>query len=116
MALTLKVGSAAQEEETPQEEAKPQVSVSMNIRKSLDGNFMIFDHPEIDIAILPETMKIVTFAKEKYSKHVYEAQDRLFTFLIKKGLVSPEKQRSSSAWFDTRGKRVQLFRGYHTRI
>ena len=87
MALTLKVGSAAQEEETPQEEAKPQVSVSMNIRKSLDGNFMIFDHPEIDIAILPETMKIVTFAKEKYSKHVYEAQDRLFTFLRNKGVV-----------------------------
>ncbi len=89
MAITLKVGAAAQEEQLPQEEVKPkpQATASMNIRKSLDGNFMIFDHPEIDIAILPETMKIVTFAKEKHSKNVYEAQDRLFTFLRNKGVV-----------------------------
>ncbi len=89
MALTLKVGSTAQKEETPEEEVKPdpQATVSMNIRKSLDGNFMVFDHPEIDIAVLPETMKIVTFAKEKHSKNVYEAQDRLFTFLRNKGVI-----------------------------
>ena len=54
MAITLKVGAAAEQQETPQEEVKkdPQATVSMNIRKSLDGNFMIFDHPEIDIAVL----------------------------------------------------------------
>ena len=50
MAITLKIGAAAQED-MPQEEVKqePQATVSMNIRKSLDGNYMIFDHPEIDI-------------------------------------------------------------------
>lgn len=74
----------AQQEEA---EPKPQASVSMNIRKTLDGNFMIFDHPEIDIAILPEKMKVVSFAKDKHSKHVYEAQDRLFSFLRNKGVI-----------------------------
>jgi hypothetical protein len=89
MALTIKVGGKAKQQETPQEEVKkdPQATVSMNIKKSLDGNFMIFDHPEIDIAVLPETKKVVTFAKEKHSKHVYEAQDRLFSFLRKRGVI-----------------------------
>lgn len=89
MAITLKIGDAAKQQEAPQEEVKkdPQATVSMNIRKSLDGNFMIFDHPEIDIAVLPETKKIITFAKEKHGKHVYEAQDRLFSFLRKKGVI-----------------------------
>ena len=88
MAITLKIGAAAQEE-IPQEEVKqePQATASMNIRKSLDGNYMIFDHPEIDIAVLPETNKVVTFAKEKHGKQVYEAQDRLFSFLRKKGVI-----------------------------
>ena len=84
MAITLKVGKTAQEE-APKEEVnqEPQATVSMNIRKTLEGNYMIFDDPEIDIAVLPETNKIVTFAKEKHGKHVYEAQDRLFSFLRK---------------------------------
>ena len=88
MAITLKIGKTEQEE-APQEEVKqePQATVSMNIRKTLDGNYMIFDHPEIDIAILPETNKVVTFAKEKHGKHVYEAQDRLFSFLRNKGVI-----------------------------
>ena len=88
MAITLKIGAQAPEQAS-QEEVKqePQATVSMNIRKTLDGNYMIFDHPEIDIAIIPETMKIVTFAKEKHGKHVYEAQDRLFSFLRNKGVI-----------------------------
>ena len=100
MAITLKVGATAEQEETSQEEVKkdPQATVSMNIRKSLDGNFMIFDHPEIDIAILPEANKVVSFAKEKHSKHVYEAQDRLFSFLRKKGVIQLGSVRGGNVY------------------
>jgi hypothetical protein len=90
MAITLKVG-----EETPlvtadavQEEKKtPQVTIKLNARRALDGSVMIFDHKEIDIVIMPEKNKVVTFAKDEMSDQVYEAQDRLFKFLIRKGIV-----------------------------
>ena len=106
MTLTLKIGAAAQKE-TPQEEVKqePQATVSMNIRKTLDGNYMIFDHPEIDIAIVPEKNKVVSFAKEKHSKHVYEAQDRLFSFF--------EKQGCNTIRIRARRKCIQFLGGYN---
>ncbi len=104
MALTLKIGAAAQKE-APQEEVKqePQATVSMNIRKTLDGNYMIFDHPEIDIAILPETNKVVSFAKETHSKHVYEAQDRLFSFLRNKGVIQLDSVQGGNVYNSLEG-------------
>ena len=45
-------------------EARPDaIQVSLKMRKTLDGNLMIFDHPEIDIVILPKKKKVVTFPK-----------------------------------------------------
>ena len=64
-----------------------QETVSLNARKSLDGNVMIFDHKEIDIVIIPKTQKILSLAKNTFSDQVYEAQERLFSFLRKKGIV-----------------------------
>ena len=87
--IKIKIGKKA--EVTPQQEQaveeKPQATISINARKSLDGNIMVFGHPEIDIVVMPEQKKIVSFAKNKNSKHVYEAQDRLFTFLRNKGVI-----------------------------
>ncbi len=84
MAIEIKVG----EEAVEQEEPKPVISqVDLNMRKTLDGDFMIFDHADIDIVIMPKKSKIVAFAKDVMSEVVYGAQDRLYKFLIKKGFV-----------------------------
>tara|TARA_Y100000593_G_scaffold93816_1_gene190149 strand:- start:1260 stop:1784 length:525 start_codon:yes stop_codon:yes gene_type:complete len=68
---------------------KPKIlkSLALEIRKSLDGNLMIFDHKDIDIIILPESKKVVTFPKGEYSKHVYPSQDKLFNFLRQEGVI-----------------------------
>ena len=82
--ITVKIGDAA----TGAIEEKPvQAKMSLQIRRSLDGNYMIFDHPEIDVVILPEESKIISFAKDKSSKEVYQAQSRLFDFLRNKGVI-----------------------------
>jgi len=87
MAITINVGKEAVEG-VEQEEKKPvQATMAINARRSLDGNYMIFSHPEINIVVMPEKSKVVSFSKEQASKYVYEAQDRLFTFLMKKGIV-----------------------------
>jgi len=70
------------------EEQKPtQATVDLKIRKTLDGSFVIFDHPEIDIVIMPQMLKVISFPKEEMGDHIYATQSRLFEFLSKKGVV-----------------------------
>ena len=78
MAIKVKIGSEANQKT---------VSVELDIRKSLDGNYMIFDHVDIDIVIMPEQGKILTLPKELVTDQVYGAQNRLFDFLKKKGII-----------------------------
>jgi len=72
--------------------SKIQETISLNARKSIDGNLMIFDHEDLDIVLDSKNKKIISFAKDMFSEKVYEAQDRLFKFLIKKGVISPVVQ------------------------
>ena len=61
--------------------------VSFRIRKTLEGNLMIFDHRDIDIVIMPTQRKIVAFPKDEMGSHVYDAQDRMFRYLHKMGVI-----------------------------
>ena len=69
------------------EKPETQARVALKMRKTLDGTFMIFDHPDIDIAIMPQMFKIVAFSKEDMGEHIYATQSRLFDFLSKKGVI-----------------------------
>ena len=62
-------------------------TVELKARRSLNGDIMIYDHNEIDIVVMTEKKKILTFAKEYYGDQVYEAQNRLFNFLRKRGII-----------------------------
>jgi len=64
-----------------------QTKMKLDMRKGVDGSIMIFDHDDIDIVIMPKKRKILTFAKEYYGEHVYEAQNRFFKFLMKRGII-----------------------------
>ena len=72
------------------------VQLEMNIRKSLSGDLMIFDHGDIDIVLSPSTNKIVAFPKETMSDLVYGAQNRLFAHLRKRGIVVAETVQGGS--------------------
>lgn len=61
--------------------------VTFKIRKSLEGNLMIFDHRDIDIVVMPGQKKIVAFPKERMGSQVYDAQDRMFRFLHEMGVI-----------------------------
>ena len=71
----------------PDEQSPVQAEIDLKIRKMLDGSFVIFDHPEIDIVIMPQMLKIVSFPKAEMGDHIYATQSRLFEFLSKKGVV-----------------------------
>lgn len=64
-----------------------QFKVKMNARKDLEGNILVFDHPDIDILIIPSKNKIIAFPKEFLTDEIYDTNKRLFDFLKKKGVV-----------------------------
>ena len=88
--------------ETEKEESKksegPTLSFEMNARRSLDGNIMIFDHIDIDIVYAPGTKKVLTFAKQMQSDTVYAAQNRMFDYLMRHGVVIPESIRGGNVY------------------
>lgn len=86
------------QEEVVQEEPQKPMQISLKIRKGLDGRLVIFDHDHIDIVFLPEKNKLISLAKQDYSDIVYETQERLFDFLVSKGLCAPESVRGSNVY------------------
>ncbi len=87
MAITIRVGDKAN---------RKLVTLEMDVRKSLSGDLMIFDHGDIDIVLSTANNKVTAFPKEVLSDYVYGAQNRLFTFLKKRGVVIPESIRAGS--------------------
>ena len=79
-------------------EPKPQVTVELEARRTLDNNIMIMDHEEIDIIVYPEKKKILALAKDELDDKVYETQDRFFKFLAKKGVVDAASIHSGNVY------------------
>tara|TARA_R110001583_G_scaffold43964_2_gene139659 strand:- start:508 stop:1035 length:528 start_codon:yes stop_codon:yes gene_type:complete len=61
--------------------------ILLNARKTIDGNIIVFDHPDMDILILPAKNKIVALPKEELDDELHDGQRRLFKYLTKKGVV-----------------------------
>lgn len=99
MAIVMKVGGPTGDTaEQPKSEPKPQASMEMVARKSLDGNIMILDHSDIDIVVMPSSKKVLTISKGSLSEDVYDTQDRLFRYLSRKGVVDPGSVRSGNVY------------------
>jgi hypothetical protein len=72
------------------------VRLEMDIRKSMSGDLMIFDHADIDIVLSTAKNKVIAFPKETMSDLVYGAQNRLFTELRKKGVIVSDSIQAGS--------------------
>ena len=74
----------------------PTVTLELDIRKSLSGDLMIFDHGDIDIVLSGKDKKITAFPKQTMTDFTYGAQNRLFAYLARKGIVIPESIQGGS--------------------
>ena len=43
------------------EKKKQLFTVKVKARRTLDGNIIVSDHPDIDIVIMPDKMRVITF-------------------------------------------------------
>ena len=98
MAIKITVGS-----KQPPEPPKPDpiAEVELQIRRTASGDYYISDHADIDIIVMKN--KVLTIAKDIMSEMVYGAQDRLFSFLVKKGLVAAESIQGGSIYGSMEG-------------
>ena len=87
MPITIKVGDGA---------LQSKVVLELDIRKSIGGDLMIFDHGDIDIVLSLSKNKVIAFPKDIMNDLVYGAQNRLFAHLQKKGIVMPESIQAGS--------------------
>ena len=39
--------------------------INLNVRKTLGNQLVVFDHPDVDIVIYPESKKILALSKDK---------------------------------------------------
>lgn len=83
---------------------QPKLRIDMVARQNLDGSITLFDHPLIDIVLSAERNKITAFAKERFGDEVYQAQQRLFDFLKKKGIVIPASVQAGNVFFSMKGE------------
>jgi hypothetical protein len=99
MAIEIKIGKGEATLATaPPSTSVPITSVNLQIRRSVNGDYYISDHTDIDIIIMKDKSKVLVIAKDIMSSLVYGAQDRLFGFLTKKGLVAPDSVQGGSIY------------------
>jgi len=102
MTINVKVDSDASSAELDAQEAaiqQPQVpTISLEIRKTLDGKIMILDHMHMDIIIDTANKTIVTFPKEHLDEEVYNTQNSYFKYLTNEGVIIPESVIGGSVY------------------
>tara|TARA_A100001011_G_scaffold387885_2_gene466509 strand:- start:487 stop:1026 length:540 start_codon:yes stop_codon:yes gene_type:complete len=94
MAVIIKVGKEANAKK---------VRLELDLRKSLNGDLMIFDHGDIDIVLSPAKNKVIVFPKESLTDLSYGAQNRLFTHLRRRGIVVAESIQAGAFYGSMEG-------------
>jgi len=109
MAILVKIGDAAIENDQagPPPQPAKSVSIKLNARKTLDGNLIIFDHADIDIVIMEKGKKVVSFTKDLMNDYAYGAQNRLFSYLGKKGVISMDSVQGGNIYGSMEAKFVE---------
>lgn len=105
MAIKITIGGG--KEEAPPPPAPKVAEIKLNISKTVNGDYYIKDHSDIDIVIMVEKNKVLALSKDLMSEMVYGAQDRLFGYLTEKGLVDPSTVQGGSVYGSMEGMLLQ---------
>lgn len=85
-----------------------EVKFKLNIREAHNGDLMIFDHPDIDIVVMVEKKKIVTFAKDLATDIVYGTSSRLMERLRSKGVIAYETIQGGNVYGSLEGQLLEI--------
>ena len=85
-----------------------EIKFKLNIREAHNGDLMIFDHPDIDIIVMIEKMKVVTFAKDLATDIVYGTSSRLMERLRTKGVIAYETIQGGNVYGSLEGQLLEM--------
>lgn len=85
-----------------------EIKFKLNIREAHNGDLMIFDHPDIDIVIMVEKKKVVTFAKDLATDIVYGTSSRLMERLRTKGVIAYETIQGGNVYGSLEGQLLEM--------
>lgn len=77
--------------------------LKLKARKTMRGDIVILDHPDIDIIVSPHENRVVAYSKKEYGDHVYALQSRLFDYLVRKGCIINGTVRSGNVYSSMQG-------------
>ena len=98
--IVIKVGQGDEfdEENRVDTNRETQATVSLDVRKTLGGDLVVYDHEDIDIIISGKSQSVIAFAKDEVNDMVYDAQSRLFDYLVKKGVIARETVQGGNVY------------------
>ena len=111
MAVKIKVRTGAQDPSEP-EVIKIKINkkieyIKLKASKTLDGNIIVSDHPDIQIIIMPKTNKIVALPKDELDDELYDTQSRFYKCLIKKGGVDYNSVQAGNLFMSMEANMVE---------
>ena len=77
--------------------------ITLQARKTITGDIMILDHPDIDVVVSTNENRVLCFPKKEYGDHIYAVQSRLFDHLVRKGIVLNGSVRASNIYGSLQG-------------
>jgi|TARA_B110000495_G_scaffold44846_1_gene36916 hypothetical protein len=103
--IVIRVGAGDDfdEENRVDTDRETQATVSLDVRKTLGGDLVVYDHEDVDIVISPKTKTVVAFAKDEVSDIVYDAQSRFFDYMVKKGVIKRESVQGGNVYGSMQG-------------
>ena len=76
---------------------------NLDMKRSLSGQIMVFNHIDMDIVLDEKQGKITTYTKKDFGDLVYKSQNRFFDYLFKKGVILPESVKGSNVFGSIEG-------------
>lgn len=77
--------------------------LKLKARKTMRGDIVILDHPDVDIVVSPHENRVVVYSKKEFGDHIYALQSRLFDYLIRKGTILNGSVRSGNVYSSMQG-------------
>jgi len=78
--------------------------IFLKAKKTIDGNIIVYGHPDINIFVMPKTSKVVSIPKEDLDDEVHSTQERLFNFLINDGVIDHDSVQTGNLFMSMEGK------------
>jgi hypothetical protein len=74
------------------------IQKEVQLTRTLNGDYVLREHPEMEIIFIPTKNKILALPKDEYNEHVYHAQNEFFQYMNKKGVIIPESINGGSIY------------------